>query len=72
MIIQLKNDADYRNALKRFEEIREAERGTSEHKEMLILVKIINMFEEDLWEMPEINSTEFIAIREEEFGYEGK
>jgi HTH-type transcriptional regulator / antitoxin HigA len=72
MIIQLKNDADYRNACKRFEEIREAEKDTPEYKEMLILVNIISMFEENLWDMPEISATEFIAIRKEEFGYEAK
>jgi HTH-type transcriptional regulator/antitoxin HigA len=65
----IENEADYQKATTRYEEIREAEKGTAEHKERQLLVFLINKYEETLWEMPEVDPIEFIKIRMEDFGY---
>ena len=65
----LENDTDYQRATARFEEIREAQKGSLEHKEKQLLVFLINKYEEAKWEMPEVDPIEFIKIRMEEFGY---
>ncbi len=65
----IENDADYQKATARFEEIREAQKGSPEHKEKQLLVLLINKYEEAKWEMPEVDPIEFIKIRMEEFGY---
>ena len=65
----LENDTDYQRATARFEEIREAQKGSPEYKEKQLLVLLINKYEEAKWEMPEVDPIEFIKIRMEEFGY---
>ena len=66
-IIETENE--YKNAVNRYEEIREAEKGTEEHKEKLLLAFLINQYEEKQWDLPEIDPIELIKIRMEEFGY---
>lgn len=65
----LENEADYQKAVNRYEKIREAEKDSPEHKEKLLLAFLINKYEEQLWEMPELDPIELIKIRMEEFGY---
>jgi HTH-type transcriptional regulator/antitoxin HigA len=65
----LENEADYEKAVSRYEALREAEKGTGEHKERQLLAFLINMYEEELWEMPDVDPIELIKIRMEEFGY---
>ena len=65
----LENEADYQKAVSRYEEIREAQKGSGEHKEKQLLAFLINMYEEESWEMPEVDPIELIKIRMEEFGY---
>jgi len=65
----IENDTDYQKATARFEEIREAQKGSPEHKEKQLLAFLINRYEEAKWEMPEVDPIEFIKIRMEEFGY---
>src|SRR5688572_33047367 len=65
----IENENEYKNAVNRYEEIREAQKGTEEHKEKLLLAFIINQYEEKQWELPEVDPIEFIKIRMEEFGY---
>ena len=65
----LENEADYEKAVCRYEALREAEKGTGEHKERQLLAFLINMYEEELWEMPDVDPIELIKIRMEEFGY---
>lgn len=60
---------EYQEALQRFEEIREAKKGTAEHKEKLLLAFLINQYEKKLWEIPEVDPIEMIKIRMEDFGY---
>lgn len=65
----IENDTEYKRAVSRYEEIREAEKGTEEHKEKLLLAFLINQYEEKQWELGEIDPIELIKIRMEEFGY---
>ena len=65
----LENEADYKRAVERYEEVREAKKGTEEHKEKQLLALLINRYEEDLWEIPAVDPIELIKIRMEEFGY---
>ena len=65
----LETKADYQKATSRYEEIRESLKGTIEHKEKQLLAFLINLYEEDRWEMPVIDPIELIKIRMEEFGF---
>ncbi|MEJ0104666.1 MAG: helix-turn-helix domain-containing protein [Bacteroidota bacterium] len=65
----IQNKADYNEATKRYEEIREAKKGTDDHKEKLLLALIINEYEEKQWSIPEVDPIEMIKIRMEDFGY---
>src|ERR1700722_18204867 len=66
----IENDAAYQKAITRYEKIREAEKDSPEHKEKLLLAFLINKYEEELWEMPDIDPIELIKIRMEEFGFQ--
>lgn len=65
----IENGADYEKAVTRYEQIREAEKGSVEYKERQLLILLVSKYEESLWEMPEVDPVEFIKIRMEEFGY---
>ena len=65
----IENEKDYEEATKRFEEIREAKRGSPEFKEMMLLVHIISEYEKKQWSLPEVDPIEMIKIRMEDFGY---
>jgi HTH-type transcriptional regulator/antitoxin HigA len=65
----IENRKNYTEALDRYEKIKEAKKGTDEHKEKLLLVFLINQYEEKQWDIPEVDPIEFIKIRMEEFGY---
>lgn len=65
----IENKAQYEEAIQRFEEIREAKRGTPEHKEMMLLVYIVSEYEKKQWRLPEVDPIEMIKIRMEDFGY---
>ncbi len=63
------NDADYQKAIARYERIREAKKDSIEHREKLLLAVLINKYEQELWEMPDVDPIEMIKIRMEDFGY---
>ena len=65
----IENKTDYEKATTRYEEIREAKKGTEEHKEKLLLAFLINQYEEIQWGIPEVDPIEMIKIRMEDFGY---
>src|SRR5579863_5630267 len=65
----IENDMDYQRAASRYEVLRDAEKGSQEHKEKQLLAFLINKYEEQLWEMPAVDPVELIKIRMEEFGY---
>ena len=66
-LIQNKND--YIEAVNRFEQTKDAKKGSGEHKEKLLLAFLINQYEVEQWSMPDVDPIEFIKIRMEEFGY---
>jgi HTH-type transcriptional regulator / antitoxin HigA len=59
----------YEKATNRYEKVREAQKGTDEHKEKLLLAFLINQYEEKQWSLPEVDPVEMIKIRMEDFGY---
>jgi HTH-type transcriptional regulator/antitoxin HigA len=65
----IENKKSYGEAVNRFEQIKEAKKGTAEHKEKLLLAFLINQYDEKQWDIPEVDPIEFIKIRMEEFGY---
>ena len=65
----IENEIEYKEATTRFEEIREAKKGTPEYREMLLLVHIISEYEKKHWSLPEVDPIEMIKIRMEDFGY---
>lgn len=65
----IENEEDYLKATKRYEEVREAKKGTDEHKEKLLLVTLVTQYEEKIWTLPEVDPIEMIKIRMEDFGY---
>lgn len=65
----IENDKDYQKATQRFEEIKDATKASSLHKEKLLLAFLINQYEEKLWDIPELDPIELIKIRMEDFGY---
>jgi HTH-type transcriptional regulator/antitoxin HigA len=65
----IENEKEYKEATTRFEEIREARKGTPEYREMLLLVHLVSTYEEKKWSLPEVDPVEMIKIRMEDFGY---
>ena len=65
----IESQESYNKAMNRYEQIKEAKRGSDEHKEKLLLAFLINQYEEKQWSMPDVDPIEFIKIRMEEFGY---
>ena len=65
----IETEQDYDAALARYEQVRQAEKGTADHKEKLLLAHLISDFEERTNELPEVDPVELIKIRMEDFGY---
>jgi HTH-type transcriptional regulator/antitoxin HigA len=65
----IENEKEYKEATKRFEEIKEAKKGSAKHREMLLLVHLVSEYEKKKWSLPEVDPIEMIKIRMEDFGY---
>ncbi len=65
----IENETDYKRAINRYEELRDAKKGNSEHKEKMLIVHLINKYENSKWPSLEMDPVEIIKIRMEEFGY---
>jgi HTH-type transcriptional regulator/antitoxin HigA len=65
----LENETDYQKAVGRYETIRETQKGSDEYKEKQLLALIISKYEEELWDIPDVDPVELIKIRMEEFDY---
>jgi HTH-type transcriptional regulator / antitoxin HigA len=65
----IETEAEYKKAVTRYEEVREAKKGSPAHKEKLLLAHLINQYEEKQWSLPEVDPIELIKIRMEDFGY---
>ncbi|MBL7730047.1 MAG: helix-turn-helix domain-containing protein [Chitinophagaceae bacterium] len=65
----IEDKSGYEKTITRYEEIRDAKKGTEEHKEKLLLAFLINQYEQKQWSLPEVDPIEMIKIRMEDFGY---
>lgn len=65
----IENEKEYKEATARFEEIKNAKKGTPEYREMLLLVHLVSSYEEKKWSLPDVDPIEMIKIRMEDFGY---
>jgi HTH-type transcriptional regulator/antitoxin HigA len=64
----IENEQTYNDAIARYEIIKDATTG-DEYHEMLLLVHLIENYENSLWDLPEVDPVEMIKIRMEDFGY---
>lgn len=64
----IETEQEYNQAIARYEQIESATTG-EEHKEKLLLVHLIENYENNLWDIPEVNPVEMIKIRMDDFGY---
>ena len=64
----IETDQEYEKAVERFEQIQYATTG-ADYKEMLLLVHLIENYENSLWDLPEVNPIEMIKIRMDDLGY---
>jgi HTH-type transcriptional regulator/antitoxin HigA len=65
----IENETSYKKAIRRYEEVKNSGKGTSEHKEKILLAYLINKYENMQWAIPDIDPVEIIKIRMNEFGY---
>ena len=65
----IENKEEYEAATARFEEIHEAKKGMPNHREKMLLAVLINRYEEERLDLPEVDPIEMIKIRMEDFGY---
>jgi HTH-type transcriptional regulator/antitoxin HigA len=65
----IENYASYRKAVSRFEQLKDCTKGSSDHREKMLLVYLINKYEKTKWPAFEMDPMEIIKIRMEEFGY---
>jgi HTH-type transcriptional regulator/antitoxin HigA len=64
----IETEQEYNEAIARYEVVKYAIEG-EEHKEKMLLVHLINEYENKLWDLPEVDPVEMIKIRMEDFGY---
>ena len=64
----IESEKEYQEATNRYEEIRKAKKGATEHREKLLLAFLINQYEQKQWDLPEADPIELIKIRMEDFG----
>ena len=65
----IESETEYNEAIKRYEEIRYAQKGDEDYRELMLLVNIISDYETKTSTLPELDPIEFIKIRMEDFGY---
>ena len=65
----IENEADYKKAIHGYEQLRESKKGTSAYKEKMLLVHLINKYENTKWPVFEMDEFEIMEIREKEFGF---
>jgi len=65
----IKTEQEYNDALARYDTVKQATEGDNHHKEKLLLVHLIENYENSLWDLPEVDPVEMIKIRMDDFGY---
>jgi len=64
----IETEQEYKRAVARYEAIKNATTGAN-HKEKLLLVHLIQNYENSIWDLPEVDPVEMIKIRMDDFGY---
>jgi HTH-type transcriptional regulator / antitoxin HigA len=64
----IETEKEYNEVVARYEQIKNSTAG-SEHREKLLLVHLIEKYENKFWDLPEVNPVEMIKIRMDDFGY---
>ena len=64
----IETEQEYKRAVARCEAIKNATTGAN-HKEKLLLVHLIQNYENSIWDLPEVDPVEMIKIRMDDFGY---
>src|SRR6185312_2527499 len=64
----IETEQEYEDAVARYEQIKHASAG-ADKKEKLLLVHLIQNYENSKWDLPEVDPVEMIKIRMEDFGY---
>jgi HTH-type transcriptional regulator/antitoxin HigA len=65
----LDTTAEYDAAVKRYEELKFATKGSIAHKEKMLLVHLIADYEGKKWDLAEVDPIEMIKIRMQDFGF---
>ncbi|MFT3677835.1 MAG: helix-turn-helix domain-containing protein [Chitinophagaceae bacterium] len=65
----IENADEYAAACVRYEQVREAAKGSEDHREKMLLALLISTYEQKQWNAPDLDPIELIKIRMEEFGY---
>ena len=65
----LDTTAEYDAAVKRYEELKFATKGSIAHKEKMLLVHLNADYEGKKWDLPEVDPIEMIKIRMQDFGF---
>ena len=64
----IESEEEYNKAVARYELVKNATTGDN-HKEKLLLVHLIQNYENSIWDLPEVDPVEMIKIRMDDFGY---
>jgi HTH-type transcriptional regulator/antitoxin HigA len=64
----IKTEQEYETAITRYEVIKTATAGTLQ-QEKLLLAHLIAAYENEHWDLPEVDPVEMIKVRMEDFGY---
>jgi HTH-type transcriptional regulator/antitoxin HigA len=64
----IETEQEYEDAVARYEQIKHTSAG-ADKKEKLLLVHLIQNYENSKWDLPEVDPVEMIKIRMEDFGY---
>ncbi|MBC7589372.1 MAG: helix-turn-helix domain-containing protein [Chitinophagaceae bacterium] len=65
----IETEAERLKAMKRYEEVESASKGSLQHKEKMLLGELISEYENRSIKWPEVDPIEMIKIRMEDFGY---
>ena len=64
----IETEEEYNKAVARYALVKNATTG-DDHKEKLLLVHLIQNYENSIWDLPEVDPVEMIKIRMDDFGY---
>lgn len=65
----IENNKVYRSAVARYEQIKDAAKGSDMYREKMLLMLLIGEYEKKRWKFPDPDPIEMIKIRMEDFGY---